>query len=103
MSVTKLLGDYSGREFQRTSIFNGALGQRSRSWQPAPMLKPERTALHTTAGYRASLVFLLLLSVCISIFANPELTVPIGFDAYRQWQRWPVQRIGVRAYMRSTY
>src|SRR5690606_28823903 len=30
-------------------------------------------------------------------------TVPIGLDAYRQWDRWPVQRIGVRAYMRSTY
>ena len=24
-------------------------------------------------------------------------------DAYRQWDRWPYQRIGVRAYMRSTY
>jgi hypothetical protein len=29
--------------------------------------------------------------------------IPIGLDAYRQWERWPVQRIGVRAYMRSTY
>ena len=24
-------------------------------------------------------------------------------DAYLQWDRWPEQRIGVRAYMRSTY
>jgi hypothetical protein len=24
-------------------------------------------------------------------------------DAFRQWDRWPYQRIGVRAYMRSTY
>ncbi|HXF10849.1 MAG TPA: hypothetical protein VN625_08700, partial [Desulfuromonadaceae bacterium] len=30
-------------------------------------------------------------------------TIPIGLDAYRQWERWPYQRIGVRAYMRSTY
>lgn len=30
-------------------------------------------------------------------------TVPIGEDAYRQWDRWAQQRIGVRAYMRSTY
>ena len=29
--------------------------------------------------------------------------VPVGFDAYRQWEKWPFQRIGVRAYMRSTY
>ena len=29
--------------------------------------------------------------------------VPIGLDAYRQWDRWAQQRIGVRAYLRSTY
>jgi hypothetical protein len=29
--------------------------------------------------------------------------VPIGEDSFRQWGRWPYQRIGVRAYMRSTY
>jgi hypothetical protein len=29
--------------------------------------------------------------------------VPIGLDAYRDWQRWAQQRIGVRAHMRSTY
>jgi hypothetical protein len=29
--------------------------------------------------------------------------IPVGLDAYRQWDRWPYQRIGVRAYMRSTY
>ena len=28
---------------------------------------------------------------------------PVGTDAYLQWARWPAQRIGVRAYMRSTY
>jgi hypothetical protein len=30
-------------------------------------------------------------------------TIPVGLDAYRRWADWPVQRIGVRAYMRSTY
>ena len=30
-------------------------------------------------------------------------TIPVGLDAYRQWDRWPDQRIGTRAYMRSTY
>jgi hypothetical protein len=32
-----------------------------------------------------------------------EKPIPIGLDAYRQWERWPEQRIGMRAYMRSTY
>ena len=30
-------------------------------------------------------------------------TVPVGLDAYRMWDNLPLQRIGVRAYMRSTY
>ena len=29
--------------------------------------------------------------------------IPVGLDAYRQWDQWPLQRIGARAYMRSTY
>src|SRR5688500_13397053 len=30
-------------------------------------------------------------------------SIPVGLDAYRQWDKLPLQRIGVRAYMRSTY
>lgn len=29
--------------------------------------------------------------------------IPVGLDAYLMWERLPYQRIGVRAYMRSTY
>jgi hypothetical protein len=29
--------------------------------------------------------------------------IPVGLDAYRMWEQWPRQRIGARAYMRSTY
>jgi hypothetical protein len=29
--------------------------------------------------------------------------IPVGLDAYRAWDEWPMQRIGMRAYMRSTY
>ena len=29
--------------------------------------------------------------------------VPIGYDAFLQWEKWPTLRIGVRAYMRSTF
>ncbi len=29
--------------------------------------------------------------------------IPIGYDAFLQWDKWPQLRIGVRAYMRSTF
>lgn len=29
--------------------------------------------------------------------------IPIGWDAYLKWDMWPMQRLGNRAYMRSTY
>src|SRR5687768_13241135 len=35
--------------------------------------------------------------------ADEPPVIPIGLDAYRQWDRWYLQRMGVRAYMRSTY
>ncbi len=34
--------------------------------------------------------------------ADPPV-IPVGPDAYKMWDRWPYQRIGARAYMRSTY
>jgi hypothetical protein len=49
-----------------------------------------------------SLARLLFLS-CAAAAATEPPVVPVGFDAYRQWDRWASQRIGVRAYMRSTY
>jgi hypothetical protein len=30
-------------------------------------------------------------------------TIPVGFDAYRQWDRWPYLRLATRTSMRSTY
>ena len=41
-------------------------------------------------------------SVAIAAGAEPP-PIPVGLDAYRQWEKWPQQRIGARAYMRSTY
>ena len=35
--------------------------------------------------------------------ADKPPVIPIGLDAYRMWDQLPVQRIGARAYMRSTY
>jgi hypothetical protein len=34
--------------------------------------------------------------------AGPPV-IPVGIDCYRMWDQWPSQRIGARAYMRSTY
>src|SRR2546422_193888 len=51
---------------------------------------------------------LLIHCATLSLLAIPAIceeppVVPVGFDAYRMWDRWAQQRIGVRAYMRSTY
>jgi len=45
----------------------------------------------------------LLLVLSRRILAEEPPVIPIGLDAYRQWERWQYQRIGARAYMRSTY
>lgn len=44
----------------------------------------------------------LLLALSLAGAAEPPV-IPVGLDAYRQWDRWAYQRIGVRAYLRSTY
>jgi hypothetical protein len=35
--------------------------------------------------------------------AGEPPVIPVGLDAIRQWERWPVLRIGARTSMRSTY
>jgi len=56
---------------------------------------------------RPALAILACVSLCFAMHcagAPPEPpVVPVGYDAYRMWDHWPDQRIGVRAYMRSTY
>src|ERR1700733_14158829 len=37
------------------------------------------------------------------VLAQQPPAIPIGLDAYRMWDRWPYQRVGARAYLRSTY
>src|SRR3954471_24694539 len=51
---------------------------------------------------RDALFAFLLCSLSQSLAVEPPV-IPVGLDAYRQWDRWPYQRIGARAYMRSTY
>src|SRR5207244_5609752 len=48
-------------------------------------------------------LFLLVLSIASTALADEPPTIPVGLDAYRQWDKWPLQRIGARASMRSTY
>src|SRR5580693_7579204 len=35
--------------------------------------------------------------------ADAPRPLPVGLDAYRAWDHWDEQKIGLRAYMRSTY
>src|SRR5262245_21104306 len=53
---------------------------------------------------RPFLLFLLALAATPGPAAESDPPViPVGLDAYRMWDRWARQRIGARAYMRSTY
>lgn len=50
---------------------------------------------------RFACLALALLSVNALCEGLPE--IPVGLDAYKRWDLWPQQRIGMRAYMRGTY
>src|SRR2546425_2847205 len=52
---------------------------------------------------RSLTLWLLLIPALRSASAQQPPVIPISLDAYRMWERWPYQRIGARAYMRSTY
>jgi hypothetical protein len=52
----------------------------------------------------ACFAYLFLLPILGRAAEQPAAApLPIGLDAYRAWDQWPRQRIGMRAYMRSTY
>ena len=46
---------------------------------------------------------LLMALSTFAAFAVEPPVIPVGADAFRMWDRWAFQRIGARAYMRSTY
>ncbi len=52
---------------------------------------------------RNSFLIWTLLLTAIPAFGDAPKPLPVGYDAYRQWDLWPYQRLGCRAYMRSTY
>ena len=39
----------------------------------------------------------------LNIYTENIPKIPVASDSYQMWDQWPTQRIGVRAYMRSTY
>src|ERR1041385_3580171 len=45
----------------------------------------------------------LMLMLVSCAWAEEPPVIPVGLDAYRMWAQWARHRIGVRAYMRSTY
>jgi hypothetical protein len=57
----------------------------------------------TTNASTTVAVFVCLLLVAPTARAEEPPVIPVGLDAYRQWERWPYQRIGARAYLCSTY
>lgn len=70
------------------------------------------TAMNTHPLLQRSILPAMLILMFSAIFSqeneslpqSPEPPViPVGEDAYLQWDRIPYQRIGVRAYMRSTH
>ena len=58
--------------------------------------------------FRLLCIMMLSFPGCLSALgqktaSNSKQVIPVGMDAYRMWDKLPVQRLGVRAYMRSTY
>ena len=51
----------------------------------------------------SSRIIPLLIFCGLTLKAEEAPLIPVGLDAYRMWDRWAYQRIGARAYMRSTY
>src|ERR1700716_944846 len=56
----------------------------------------------TTSPGPILLTLMLGLAAGVAEAGEPP-AIPVALDAYRMWERWPYQRIGARAYMRSTY
>ncbi len=52
--------------------------------------------------FRSAFCILISALIPAAVAAEPP-AIPIGLDAFRQWDQWPLQRIGQRTYMRSTY
>jgi hypothetical protein len=55
-------------------------------------------------GLRGGCLWIFTVSLLIATTGAAETPpIPVGLDAYRLWDHWADQRIGMRAYMSSTY
>jgi len=54
-------------------------------------------------GVKAPVAIIIAVLAAASAIAAGPPPIPVGADAYTMWDRWGYQRIGERAYMRSTY
>jgi len=50
----------------------------------------------------AAVIIAAAVATASAVAGEPPL-IPVGADAYTMWERWAYQRVGERAYMRSTY
>ena len=92
----RMMADYraKGRKVYSETIILRLTLAAGATYTPCRFLPYESCLRYFFACFSAFYVFL----------ANAQTTaIPTGYDAYRQWARWPYQRIGMRAYMRSTY
>ncbi len=64
-------------------------------------ITPQPVGLRLGLRTFVSAILVFLASAAWAETAPP--VIPVGPDAYLQWELWPYQRIGARAYMRSTY
>jgi len=66
-----------------------------------------RAFMGNTCLITVAVTLLLSIRVCAQNIAQKNIgdlhVIPVGLDAYRMWEKWPMQRIGARTYMRSTY
>ncbi|HYH56060.1 MAG TPA: hypothetical protein VD772_05575, partial [Anseongella sp.] len=64
-----------------------------------------RRSMGMMSGFTMAILFLAAMASAQSRQARPGKppVIPVGLDAYRMWDQWASQRIGARAYMRSTY
>jgi hypothetical protein len=59
--------------------------------------------MHLLNKSSISVITLFIFLCSLKLNAQSQPKIPIGLDAYKMWELWPMQRLGVRAYMRSTY
>src|SRR5687768_11084244 len=84
-----------------------------RRFDPAPVhFYSAKGADRALLVFRSSIIIILFGLALVGVSGNhvaaqdlsPRVPqVPVGDDAYLQWDRVPYHRLGVRAYMRSTY